>query len=45
MGLHYVAFGEGTPVLALHGWSPDHRLMTGCLEPVNSSNRSCCARS
>lgn len=34
MGLHYVAFGEGTPVLALHGWSPDHRLMTGCLEPV-----------
>ncbi|MFG1909897.1 alpha/beta fold hydrolase [Kribbella sp. NPDC048928] len=34
MGLHYVAFGAGTPVLALHGWSPDHRLMTGCLEPV-----------
>ncbi len=34
MALHHVAYGEGTPVLALHGWSPDHRLMTGCLEPT-----------
>ncbi len=32
--LHRVAFGAGTPVLAIHGWTPDHRLMTGCLEPV-----------
>jgi hypothetical protein len=27
-------FGSGTPLLAIHGWSPDHRLMKGCLEPV-----------
>jgi pimeloyl-ACP methyl ester carboxylesterase len=32
--LHHVAFGSGTPVLAIHGWTPDHRLMTGSLEPV-----------
>ncbi|PZT68884.1 alpha/beta hydrolase [Streptomyces sp. SW4] len=32
--LHFVERGEGTPVLALHGWTPDHRLMLGCLEPV-----------
>lgn len=32
--LHLVAFGAGTPVLAIHGWTPDHRLMTGSLEPV-----------
>lgn len=32
--LHFVEYGEGTPVLALHGFTPDHRLMTGCLEPV-----------
>lgn len=32
--LHFIEYGEGTPVLALHGWTPDHRLMTGCLEPV-----------
>ncbi|MEU8223058.1 alpha/beta hydrolase [Kribbella sp. NPDC048915] len=34
MTLHHVSFGDGVPVLALHGWTPDHRLMTGCLEPV-----------
>lgn len=32
--LHYVERGTGTPVLAIHGWTPDHRLMLGCLEPV-----------
>jgi len=32
--LHHVAYGDGTPLLAIHGWTPDHRLMTGCLEPV-----------
>jgi pimeloyl-ACP methyl ester carboxylesterase len=34
MTLHFVSHGDGTPVLALHGWTPDHRLMTGCLEPI-----------
>jgi pimeloyl-ACP methyl ester carboxylesterase len=34
MTLHHVSYGDGVPVLALHGWSPDHRLMTGCLEPI-----------
>jgi pimeloyl-ACP methyl ester carboxylesterase len=37
MTLHHVSHGEGTPVLAIHGWTPDHRLMTGCLEPVFES--------
>lgn len=32
--LNFVEEGGGTPVLALHGWAPDHRLMLGCLEPV-----------
>jgi pimeloyl-ACP methyl ester carboxylesterase len=32
--LNFVEKGEGIPVLALHGWTPDHRLMTGCLEPI-----------
>lgn len=30
----YVERGTGVPVLAIHGWSPDHRLMLGCLEPL-----------
>ncbi|MER7439935.1 alpha/beta fold hydrolase [Micromonospora avicenniae] len=34
VSLHVVERGAGTPVLALHGWTPDHRLMLGCLEPV-----------
>src|SRR5690349_566379 len=34
VALHFVEEGTGTPVLALHGWWPDHRLMLGCLEPV-----------
>jgi hypothetical protein len=33
MTLHHASHGEGTPLLAIHGWTPDHRLMTGCLEP------------
>jgi pimeloyl-ACP methyl ester carboxylesterase len=36
VALHHTEFGptDGLAVLALHGWTPDHRLMTGCLEPV-----------
>jgi pimeloyl-ACP methyl ester carboxylesterase len=34
MSLNHVDIGTGTPVLALHGWTPDHRLTLGCLEPV-----------
>lgn len=32
--LHFVTHGAGIPVLAVHGWTCDHRLMTGSLEPV-----------
>jgi pimeloyl-ACP methyl ester carboxylesterase len=34
VALHFVERGTGTPALAIHGWTPDHRLMLGCLEPV-----------
>ncbi|WP_404349438.1 alpha/beta fold hydrolase [Sutcliffiella horikoshii] len=26
--------GEGTPIIMIHGFSPDHRLMSGCMEPI-----------
>lgn len=32
--IHYEIIGEGVPILMIHGWSPDHRLMMGCMEPV-----------
>ncbi len=35
--MHYVEYGEGKPVLCIHGWSVDHRLMSGRFEPVFES--------
>jgi pimeloyl-ACP methyl ester carboxylesterase len=32
--VHYAEEGSGTPVVALHGWFVDHRLMSGILEPL-----------
>jgi len=34
--IYYEEYGEGKPVLCIHGHSVDHRLMTGCLEPIFS---------
>jgi pimeloyl-ACP methyl ester carboxylesterase len=30
-------YGEGVPILMIHGFYPDHRLMKGCLEPIFAS--------
>lgn len=32
--IYYKEIGEGKPVLCIHGYLVDHRLMSGCLEPV-----------
>ena len=32
--VNYEVYGEGKPIIMLHGASVDHRLMTGCMEPV-----------
>lgn len=34
LDIYYEIHGEGTPVLMIHGYSADHHLMTGCMEPV-----------
>lgn len=34
--IFYEDLGEGKPVIMIHGYSPDHRLMSGCMEPVFS---------
>ncbi|OIK11292.1 alpha/beta hydrolase [Bacillus sp. MUM 13] len=34
LNIYYEDIGEGIPVLMIHGFSPDHRLMKGCMEPV-----------
>jgi len=32
--IYYEVHGSGRPILMIHGWSPDHRLMKGCMEPI-----------
>ncbi len=32
--MYYEEYGEGRPILIIHGFTPDHRLMSGCMEPV-----------
>lgn len=32
--LYYEIHGQGRPILMLHGFTPDHRLMKGCMEPI-----------
>lgn len=32
--IYYDVRGSGRPLLMIHGFTPDHRLMLGCMEPV-----------
>ncbi|TCP29387.1 pimeloyl-ACP methyl ester carboxylesterase [Scopulibacillus darangshiensis] len=32
--IYYEEYGIGKPIIMIHGFTPDHRLMTGCMEPV-----------
>ncbi len=32
--VYYEIYGAGYPVLMIHGWPVDHRLMKGCMEPI-----------
>lgn len=32
--IYYEAYGEGTTLLAIHGYGIDHHVMIGCMEPI-----------
>ena len=32
--VNYEVYGEGKPIIIIHGSTVDHRLMTGCMEPI-----------
>src|SRR5437016_65996 len=32
--VYYESYGSGLPIILIHGNTPDHRLMKGCLEPL-----------
>jgi pimeloyl-ACP methyl ester carboxylesterase len=34
--VYYESFGEGLPILMLHGWGPDHRILKQSMEPIFS---------
>lgn len=34
ISINYEIIGEGRPIVMIHGYYPDHRLMTGCMEPI-----------
>jgi len=34
INIYYEIHGEGIPILMIHGFVPDHRLMKGCMEPI-----------
>jgi pimeloyl-ACP methyl ester carboxylesterase len=37
IALNYEIIGEGKPVVMLHGYYVDHKIMAGCMEPVFSA--------
>ena len=37
VNVYYETYGDGVPVLMIHGFYPDHRLMKGCMEPIFAS--------
>jgi pimeloyl-ACP methyl ester carboxylesterase len=37
VSVYYETYGHGAPVLMIHGFYPDHRLMKGCMEPIFAS--------
>ena len=37
LSVHYETYGQGTPILLIHGYHVDSRLMSGCFEPVIES--------
>lgn len=34
VNVYYEMYGEGIPVIMIHGWGTDHRQMKGCMEPI-----------
>lgn len=36
--INYIIIGEGKPIIMIHGYAADHRLMSLCMEPVFDIN-------
>ena len=40
ISINYEIIGNGKPFIMLHGYYPDHRVMTGCMEPILSTKEN-----
>ncbi len=40
LSINYEILGEGKPILMLHGYSVDHRVMAGCMETVSELEKN-----
>lgn len=38
ISINYEIIGEGKPIVMIHGYAADHRLMSACMEPAFDSN-------
>lgn len=36
--LYYEIYGEGIPILMIHGWGVNHYIMSNCMEPILHDN-------
>ncbi|MHA2429673.1 MAG: hypothetical protein ACXACC_01450 [Promethearchaeota archaeon] len=36
--IYYEIHGKGIPILMVHGFMPDHRVLKGCMEPIFQNN-------
>lgn len=34
ISVYYEEYGEGRPIIMIHGYTIDHRMMVGCMEPI-----------
>jgi len=34
LSIYYESYGEGTPILNIHGYGIDHHVMSNCMEPI-----------
>lgn len=39
VNIYYEDIGQGKPIIMIHGYSTDHRLMTECMEPIMQEHR------
>ncbi len=40
ISINYEIIGRGKPIIIIHGYTRDHKVMAGCMEPVFSTKKN-----